>query len=932
MNKGLAKCLIFSIITLIETMGLGLVISLTTGQTIVAQEVESSFSGSSINGKLDSNSKTINGRYFAFHTFEGKIGEQLTINLVSKEFNGYLILLDPDNNLVARDNGSPSRDNAVITVTLTQAVIYKIAVISNNVGESGNYVLSLVKASEKELALAEAKKLGQQVINLYQQGKYNQAIPLAERALAIRKKYLGNNHPDVGISLNNLALLYKSVGRHTEAEPLYLEDLDISKKQLGDNHPRVATALNNLALLYEFQGRYREAEPFFHQALDILEQNFKEDHSRVADVVNNLAKLYYSQGRYREAKLFFQKALTIFKQNFGDTDFRVAISLNNLTSLYHVQRKYQKAEFFYDRALDILEQNFEDNDLRVATALNNLAVIYRVQEKYKKAEFFYDRALDILEQNFGNNHPSLAFSRNNLALLYRTQGEYKKAEFLYEQALEQNFGNNHPSLAIFLKNQALLYYAENNINQTLESFTKSVKIEEHNLFQNLIVGSESQKRDYIATISGTTNDIISVNLQSASNNSTATRLALNTILQRKGRILDVLTNSHQILRQQINGSTSRDFTLLISLLTRYSNLIFQKPENIKSVDIYRQQLNDLDRQIKKLEDQLSRRSAIFSNLSETITIEKVQKLIPPNSVLVELVHYQPFSSKSTIDEGYSRPHYAVYVLRSEGQPQAIDLGEAEPIDRAVEEFHKHLCTTVEPTPESIKFCIDNLPEAQVKSSAQKLEQMVMQPVRQLLGDTKNILLSPDGKLNLVPFEALVNENNQYLVENYNFTYLTSGRDLIRLQQKSPSEKLPLVIADPLYNLEDNLVTSNLPQRSIENISELFSRNSFPRLEATAKEAQEIQSLLNLPTERIKLQNQASETELKQVESPHLLHIATHGFFLDKPSSNQASQNKITIDNPLFRSGLVLAGVESRPSEVKEGNDGVFTAYEATLLI
>jgi CHAT domain-containing protein len=213
--------------------------------------------------------------------------------------------------------------------------------------------------------------------------------------------------------------------------------------------------------------------------------------------------------------------------------------------------------------------------------------------------------------------------------------------------------------------------------------------------------------------------------------------------------------------------------------------------------------------------------------------------------------------------------------------------------------------------------------------------MVMQPVRQLLGETKTILLSPDGKLNLVPFEALVDEKNQYLVENYNFTYLTSGRDLIRLQQKSPSQEQPLVMADPLYNQEANLAASKLPQRSTECLSELFSPNSLSRLEATEKEAKAIQSLLSLPTERIKLQSQASETLLKQVQSPLLLHIATHGFFGDKPCSNQTNSNQTSPnqinDNPLLRSGLVLAGVESRSSQVKSENDGVFTAYETAFL-
>ncbi|WP_130758759.1 tetratricopeptide repeat protein, partial [Microcystis aeruginosa] len=81
--------------------------------------------------------------------------------------------------------------------------------------------------------------------------------------LDLRKRLLGDNHPDVAASLNNLAGLYKSQGRYTEAEPLYREALDLRKRLLGDNHPDVAASLNNLAGLYKSQGRYTEAEPLY---------------------------------------------------------------------------------------------------------------------------------------------------------------------------------------------------------------------------------------------------------------------------------------------------------------------------------------------------------------------------------------------------------------------------------------------------------------------------------------------------------------------------------------------------------------------------------------------------------------------------------------------------------------------------------------------
>ncbi len=82
------------------------------------------------------------------------------------------------------------------------------------------------------------------------QGNYGEAEPLYRRSLAILEKALGPEHPDVATSLNNLALLYKTLGNYAEAEPLYRRSLAIWEKALGPEHPDVATSLNNLAALY----------------------------------------------------------------------------------------------------------------------------------------------------------------------------------------------------------------------------------------------------------------------------------------------------------------------------------------------------------------------------------------------------------------------------------------------------------------------------------------------------------------------------------------------------------------------------------------------------------------------------------------------------------------------------------------------------------
>jgi tetratricopeptide (TPR) repeat protein len=92
--------------------------------------------------------------------------------------------------------------------------------------------------------------LNERIEQLYNKGRYSEAIPIAQRALAIREKALGPNHPLLSTTLNNLALLYDALGRYADAEPLYKRSLAISEKTLGSDHPNVAASLRNLAALY----------------------------------------------------------------------------------------------------------------------------------------------------------------------------------------------------------------------------------------------------------------------------------------------------------------------------------------------------------------------------------------------------------------------------------------------------------------------------------------------------------------------------------------------------------------------------------------------------------------------------------------------------------------------------------------------------------
>ncbi|MBD2288905.1 tetratricopeptide repeat protein [Microcystis wesenbergii FACHB-1317] len=280
------------------------------------------------------------------------------------------------------------------------------------------------------------------------QGKYEEAEPLFLQALELRKRLLEENHPDVAHSLNNLAELYRSQGRYTEAEPLHLQALELRKRLLGDNHPHVAQSLNNLATLYGFQARYTEAEPLYLQALELYKRLLGDNHPHVAQFLNNLATLYRYQGRYTEAEPLYLQALDLTKRLLGDNHPDVASSLNNLAALYRSQCRYSEAEPLYLEALDLRKRLLGDNHPDVAQSLNNLALLYYSQGRYTEAEPLLLEALDLTKRLLGDNHPDVASSLNNLASLYESQGRYKEAEPLFLQALaiaEQALEENHPT-------------------------------------------------------------------------------------------------------------------------------------------------------------------------------------------------------------------------------------------------------------------------------------------------------------------------------------------------------------------------------------------------------------------------------------------------------------------------------------------------------
>jgi CHAT domain-containing protein/Tfp pilus assembly protein PilF len=932
--------------------------------------------------------------------------------LVAVEQRGISVvvqLLGPDSKQIMEfDSDGKDGGQQLVSQVAEASGSYRLNVRANQEGaKAGRYEIRVVElrgATERDRVLQEARQLHAEGVRLSRAAKYDEALPLLERALGFREKTLGPGDPLVGQALNSAGNLYWRKGDYAKAEPLYRRALEITQKEQGAEHPDVATALNSLANLYHSKGDYLRAESLYQRALSIREKAQGPEHPDIAAPLNNLANLYREKGDYDKAEPLLQRALVIREKALGPNYATVAAPLNSLATLYWTKGDYGRAEPLYQRALAIWEKALGPGHPSVALALNNLANLYRNKGDYAKAEPLYQRALAIRAKAQGPEHPDLTAPLNNLANLYRAKGQYSKAEPLFQRALaisERALGPEHSSVAIYLNNLADLYRDEGesakaeplfqralaifekalgpehanvaaaltnlglidsargnyaraepvlqraldirekalgaehplvaqsfayraslseatgNLPQAVAFQSRAGIISERNIARMVAGGSERQKLAYLAALDAESEQTVSLHAHAAPHDSEARSLAITTVLRRKGRALDAMADSVGALRGRATPQDQALFDQLKEARAQVARLVLGGPQRTTPAQ-HQDQIRNLEARIEQLEGEISRSSDEFRAEAQPVTTSAVQSAIPANAALIELYVYRPFNARyTTRDEQFGKPRYVAYILPSGGAVQWVDLGEAAAIDRAVEAW---------------RTALRDPNRTDAKRLARALDQQVMEPVRKLLGKSRHLLLSPDGALNLIPFGALVDGQNRYLIETYSFTYLTSGRDLLRLQAQTPSRQGPLVVANPLFDLGQRIVTGNpAPQEGEARRSVDFNEERFDPLPSTGIEARALEAVL--ADAQVLTGAHATEAAIKQVRGPSILHIATHGFFL----ADRSRQTNVSLDeskplvseDPLLRSGLIMAGANQRRSGA--GEDGILTASEVAAL-
>ncbi|WNG41574.1 CHAT domain-containing protein [Archangium violaceum] len=836
---------------------------------------------------------------------------------------------------------------------------------------------AVLGASHLEVA-ASLNLLG----DLYRrQGDHARAERVLQRALAIREATLGKQHPHVAQLLHSLANLYGEQGAYSRAEPLYARALAILEVALGKQHPGVAASLNNLASLYWMQGMYSRAEPLHERALAIQETALGKQHPDVAISLNGLANLYMEQGMYSRAEPLYARALAIQEVALGKQHPDVAASLNNLALLYMEQGMYSRAEPLYARALAIQEVALGKQHPDVAISLSNLGHLYMVQGLYSRAEPLHERALTIWEAVLGKQHPHVAISLNNLANLYTEQGLhsratysyrpevgwappigyerlrpsaalnrsanlyneqvlYSRAESLYERALaiqEAALGKQHPYVAESLKGLARLRLAQDQTARAVSLLSRAFSISELRLRQEGLDFSESRLASFLQVLRSEEDFLYSL-LREHPDDASVRRLALSSVLLRKGRSVEETANTSRTIYFGLGDEDRNIFERLRGLRTQLATLSHQGPGSLSPAD-YQQRLESLAEQGNALETQLARRSAPLRVLTalpgpEQI-VDRVAAALPRDGALVEFVAYTedrpveptPGTPGSQLA---SELRYLALVLLPNATIRTVDLGPAAAIDQAASTFRDALASS----------------DAAWQGPARALYSLAFGPLKPLLGNVRRVFLAPDGQLNLVPFAAL-HDGKGLLVDSFHFTYLSSGKDLLPHPRDIPPSRSVVVLADPDFGAPPSTTPGAQRQRASLVLRSLSVKSFFSTLRAdfaertwvplpgTRREAEAIQRLL--PQAQLFLGSEASKQRLLSLPAPGVLHIATHGFFLEDSATPDASRAVVHtgalsgapaaqhLPDPLLRSGLVLSGPGAQVPHSPDGS--LVTALE-----
>lgn len=735
-----------------------------------------------------------------------------------------------------------------------------------------NLIEALIRHKEYDEALMYAKEF----YTLYEDAK---------RLYTGDKRYL---MIDTDEALYFQAKIYNKQGKENEALRIFNKLLD-DYKSTHAAKDKYFKLYRSVADAYFENKAYRESIRFNLKALDANKD--KEYLFKVSQIYNKIIDAALKLDT-KESDMVIKKvsdamyALVLKQSKLKRYEMRF-VGLEMVGDIFQKLGKYDEAAFAYS----IIKNNNWDNEgegrAEQSPVLLKLASVKSKEGNYTQALTYIRQALDEQIKFYGDKHTETGMIYDKMIQLYLKTEEYSEA-YRYAQL----------SFNIFLRNRDQIFTLFNRKEKEKYLKSNTDKI-------NLLLNSSSY---YLSTLDKTK--------KSAEVDDTL-HATMNAWLNYKGSIFDsenviaslYLDTKDKVLKESIEN--------LVANKRRLAKL-YQSLPKPKEREQWKKSIKDTEETIATIINKISSKT---SSLNE----EEGLKSISYKDIAKNLKENELY-----IDYAKAEEHYYVFSLDNKGHINfiQIDVNSTKKIDTLVKTFREDVRVILDDatiTNERLKA----LTIASKDKLSKLYELTLSKPLSKEVKNKQNLIISPDGALRLLPFEAMFNkETNKYLIEQKEIRYIPSGKELVRLYKYGKNKVVAqennttVIFSNPNFNAkinnpdlidqEDLAITSNTSRAGI--IKSLF-RMRFAPLPGTKAEADSIKSTLKNEKLTEYKEEAASESNLMKVKEPKILHIATHGFFI----------NDNSIPNPMLKSGIALSGANK--SVIKGKSDGVVTALK-----
>jgi len=520
----------------------------------------------------------------------------------------------------------------------------------------------------------------------------------------------------------------------------------------------------------------------------------------------------------------------------------------------------------------------------------------------------------------------LAGSLTNLGVSYSGLGRRQEALAPKEEAVKiyRKLAKTNPAfqedLSSSATNLAVLQLQQANPSAALPLLRESVSTEVTYLQGQLPLLPEGRRLAMVDVFG----DRWQIPFSQAQQGEAGAALALFTRLNRQGLLQDIQRSQALLARSGPQRPLFEQLTLVTAQLANTTLTLQQQAPLLAPKEQLEQ---DLYRQLPQIQPRL-------------VEAAQIATLLPAGGVLVEFQRYRSHDNNAA---QYGPSRYLALLLRPDGKIRAIGLGEAAPIDAAVAE--------------AVTASADPNRQAQAPEKLAVVSRLVLAPLQRELTGVRELFVSPDGELNRLPFAALpvagpksgglndgpITADGRTLGAAVALRLLTTGRDLLRLQQPAKAGAAPVLIANPDFNAASRSATggasaSAAAASTAEGPSVLRAGQQrspgvrgLPPWQPLAGTEQEARQLAPLLGGGAVISGPAATAAVVLAQrAPRILHIATHGFFLaDQAPASGTAPATPNREDPLQRSGLVFAGA-NRP-DANPDDDGYLTAAEATAM-